>query len=372
MTAIGNPNLKWEQDQSANNGLDMGLWNGTGTVSMDVYQRNSNNLLFDPRTPATAGTAAPPIVNIGKIQNTGFEVSLGLRGGSKTQWSVTLNGSHYTNKIVQIDAQGDSSFFGPSPLRESDVVINEIGHPVGAFYGYVAQGYYADSAAAAPFWGSGARPGRIKFKDLNGDGLITAADRTVIGSPDPKFTAGLDFTVRRGDWDVAATVFGSFGSKIFDYQRYWDVFGVFNANVVKDRLANSVVLVNPDGSPCTGPCYGAHVSNPSAKYPRPDQGDTFSEALSSYYLESGTYVRLRNLQIGYDLPSSMISWLQIARVYIQAENLFTLTGYSGLDPALPALNTTGAAGNVSDQFRGVDQGTYPSNRTLSIGITTSF
>jgi TonB-linked SusC/RagA family outer membrane protein len=372
VTAIGNPDLKWEEDKSANVGLDLGLWQGKGTFSVDVYQRNSNNLLFDPRTPATAGTANPPIINIGKMKNTGVEFSTGLRGGRQTQWSVTFNGSHYKNKIVEIDAAGDSSFYGPSPLRQANVVINKLGYPIGSFYGYVADGYYMDSTEAAPFWGDGARPGRIKYKDLNNDGIISAADQTVIGSPDPDFTAGLDFSVRRGAWDVSATLFGSFGGHILNYQKYWDVFGYFNTNVRKDRLTNSVVLVNPDGSACTGSCTGGMVSNPDAKYPRMDQSDTYSTYISSYWVESGTYVRVRSLQIGYDLPSSAIAWLQIARVYVQAENLLTLTGYSGLDPALPAASFTGAAGNIRDQFRGVDQGSYPSSRTFSIGITTSF
>jgi TonB-linked SusC/RagA family outer membrane protein len=339
VTAIGNSDLKWEEDKSANIGLDMGLWQGKGTITVDVYQRNSNNLLFDPRTPATAGTADPPIINIGKMTNRGIEFSLGLRGGARTQWSVTFNGSHYKNKIVEIDAQGDSSFFGPYSLREQNPVINKVGYPIGSFYGLVADGYYADSADAAPYWDSGARPGRIKFKDLNGDGIISNADRAVIGSPNPNFTAGLDLSLRRGAWDISATLFGSFGNKIFNAQKYWDVFGYFDTNVRKDRLTESVVL---DGV-CAGSTCPGKVTNPDAKYPRLDNSDVFSRQFSSYWVESGTYVRVRTLQIGYDLPSSALPWLQIARVYVQAENLFTLTGYSGLDPALPAWAATGAA-----------------------------
>lgn len=368
VTAIGNSDLKWEEDQSTNVGLDMGLFDNKGSITVDVYQRNSNNLLFDPRTPATAGTADPPIINIGKMQNRGIEFSLGLRGGNKTQWSVTFNGSHYKNKIVEIDAQGDSSFFGPISLREQNPVINKIGYGIGSFYGLVADGYYADSAAAAPFWADGARPGRIKFQDINGDGIISAADRTIIGSPDPNFTAGLDLSLHRGAWDVGATLFGSFGNQIFNAQKYWDVFGYFDTNVRKDRLTESVVL---DGV-CAGSTCPGKVTNPTAKYPRMDNSDVFSRQFSSYWVESGTYVRVRSLQIGYNLPSSAIPWLQIARIYVQAENLFTLTGYSGLDPSLPAWSASGAAGDIRDQFRGVDEGSYPASRTFSIGITTSF
>ena len=369
-TALGNPDLKWEENKSVNVGTDLELFDNHASLSVDAYQRNTDNLLFDPRTPATAGTASPPIVNIGKMKNTGIEFSLGVRGGNRTQWGATFNGSHYKNKIVQISIAGDSaeSFFGPISLREQNPVINKVGYPIGAFYGLEANGYYADSADAAPFWDSGARPGRIKFVDINKDGAITAADRTIIGSPHPDFTAGLDLTLRRGSVDVSATVFGTFGNQIFNAQKYWYVFRYFDTNVRSDLIANSVTL---DGACAAGSCPGK-VTNPTAKYPRLDVSDVFSRQFSSYWVEDGSYVRLRSLQIGYNLPQTLIPWLQVARVYLQAENLFTFTGYSGIDPALPAWSATGAAGDIRDQFRGVDEGSYPSSRTFSIGITTTF
>ena len=246
-TAIGNTLLKWEEQRSMNVGLDLEFLQGRGTFSADWYRRNTNNLLFDPRTPATAGSAAPPIINIGKMRNTGIDFSVGYHNtiGQGTLWSVTFNGSHYKNKILQIDNLGTQSFTGPVSLREQNPVINMIGNPIGAFYGLVADGYYKDSLDAAPFWNDGARPGRIKFKDLNGDGTISGADRTIIGSPHPDFTGGLDLAVRRGSWEVSATVFGTFGNKIFNAQKYWYVFRYFDTNVRSDLLANAVVLDNP-------------------------------------------------------------------------------------------------------------------------------
>ena len=356
VTAIGNPNLKWEENRSVNVGVDLEFLDGRGSLTTDVYRRNTNNLLFDPRTPATAGSAAPPIVNIGKMRNNGIDFALGYRGtfGPATLWSVTLNGSHYKNKIVQID--GVSTFFyGPGLIRDQNPVINQVGFPIGSFYGLVADGYYQSDAEAAPFFADGARPGRIKFKDLDGDGHITAADRAVIGSPHPKFTGGLDLAVRRGAWEFSATLFGTFGNKIFNVQKYWEVFRYFDTNVRKDRLANSWT-----------------PSNPNAKYPKLDASDVFSRQFSSYWVESGSYVRMRALQVAYNLPPAFIRWIPGGRVYVQAENLFTITGYSGLDPALPAASTFGAAGDIRDQFRGVDQGSYPSNRTITIGISTTF
>ena len=196
--------------------------------------------------------------------------------------------------------------------------------------------------------------GRIKFQDINHDGVINVDDRTIIGSPHPKFTGGLDLGVHRGNWDASATFFGSYGNKIFENQMEFYVFREFETNVKKDLLANSWT-----------------PTNLNAKYPRIDVNDTFSRALSSFYVKSGTYTRLRNLQLGYTMPSNA-AYLPGARVYVQGDNLFTITSYDGLDPSLPAANITGAAGDVRDQYRGVDRGSYPSNRIFSVGIVTSF
>jgi len=377
MTTIGNPLLKWEENRSINAGLDLEFFEGRGTFTLDVYRRNTNNLLFDPRAPAAASSAAPPIINIGKMRNNGFDFSIGYRGqiGASTLWSVGFNGSHYTNKILQIDNLGTQSFVGPFSLREQNPVINQVGEAIGSFYGLVADGYYRDSLDAAPFWNDGARPGRIKFKDLDGDGTITSADRAIIGSPHPDFTGGLDLSVRHGSWDFSATVFATIGNDIFNSQKYWYVFRYFDTNVRSDLLANSVVLdapCRPLPAPATGYTCNARVTNPGALYPRLDGNDAFSRQFSSYWVEDGSYLRLRTLQVGYTLPPALIRWIPVARVYLQAENLFTITGYSGLDPSLPAAAAFGAAGDIRDQFRGVDQGSYPSNRTITIGVTTSF
>jgi TonB-linked SusC/RagA family outer membrane protein len=369
ITKIGNSNLKWEENRSLNVGADLEFNQGKGSFSVDVYKRNSNNLLFDPATPATAGSASPPIVNIGKMTNSGYDLTLGYKGviGGSTFWSASINGAHYHNYIVQID--GVSQFFFPANIiRDQNPIINQVGQPIGAFYGLVADGYYRDSLDAAPYWNDGARPGRIKFKDLNGDGHITSADRAIIGSPHPNFTGGLDLGLRHGNWDLSATIFGTVGNKIFNEEKYWYVFRYFDTNVRQDLLANSVVL----NGACSGTTCPGVVTNPNAKYPRLDANDAFSRQFSSYWVESGSYLRLRNLQIGYNLPTALIRWIPAARIYVQAENLFTITGYSGLDPSLPAADVTAAAGDVRDQYRGIDQGSYPSNRTITIGISTTF
>jgi hypothetical protein len=292
------------------------------------------------------------------MQNNGFEFSLNHNG---SWWNVNLNGGHYTNKILGI-ANDQSFFYGPVGLRFGNPVINEVGHAIGSFYGYVADGYFRDAAdVASHATQAGAAPGRIKFRDINGDGKIDLNDRTVIGSPDPKFTTGLDLGARWRNFDFSGTIFGTFGNKIFDGQKQFYVFRNFDTNVRKDLLANSWT-----------------PTNQNAKYPKLDVNDSYSYALSSYYVENGSYVRMRSLQVGYHIPdNSPVIGRVLAggRLYLQADNLFTITGYNGLDPALPAIGgtqTVGAAGDIRDQFRGVDVGTYPSNRIFSIGLTTTF
>ena len=359
--AQGNPDLKWEENRSTNIGADMVLLNGMFNVVFDVYTRKTNNLLFDPRTPATAGVADPPIVNIGKMENKGFDFSI---GHTASWWNVAFNGGHYKNKIVSIDGV-QTYFFGPNPLRQGQAVINQVGEPIGSFYGLVAQGYFRDQADANAHLAvgncgsgtpcqEGAAPGRIKFKDVNGDGVVDDADRTIIGSPHPNFTMGIDLGAHRGAWDASATIFGTYGNKIFDAQKDFYVFRDFQSNVLKDRLTNS-------WSP----------TNQNAKYPILDINDLYSNKQSSYYVEDGSYTRLRNVQIGYTLPTGA-RYLSAARVYLQGDNLWTHTNYPGLDPAIPAGNFNGAAGDIRDQFMGLDRGSYPTNKVFSIGINTSF
>jgi len=367
-TSLGNPDLKWEENRSMNLGLDVEFFGGSTSLVVDLYQRDTDNLLFNPPQPATAGPASPPFVNIGQMRNRGIDLSLGYKKSfSDGVWGVSLNASHYKNEIVRIDGV-QQYFYGPISTRYGNQVINQVGYPIGAFYGLVWDGYFADQADADNYLpdGSGncavacqdgADPGRLKFRDVNGDGMISADDRVVIGSPHPDLTLGLDFNLTIGAFDFAATVFGTFGNDIFDVQKEFYVFRLYSTTVRSDMLTDS-----------WEPGDGGDRS--AAKYAQLDINDTFSGAnISDFYLEDGSYVRLRNLQIGYRIPQS---WMPGLRVYLQAENLFTITGYPGLDPSLPAAAVTGAAGDIRDQYRGVDRGSYPSNRTLSIGINAQF
>ena len=359
-TSLGNSSLKWEENESINVGFDLGFADGRANVVVDLYERNTDNLLFDPPIPATAGIAAPPVVNIGQMQNRGIDFSFGYRGivGDRTAWNLTLNGSHYKNKIVRIDGVQDF-FYGPVSTRYGNQVINQVGDPIGAFYGLINDGIFENQAAVdAHAAQDGKAVGRLRFRDLNGDGVVNLDDRTIIGSPHPDFTAGLDIGVQHGAWDFSATLFGTFGNEIFEVQKEFYVFYNFSTNVRRDLLTESAVVEN------------GQVTNPGAKYPQIDRNDTFSgQQLSDFYIEDGSYVRLRNLQVGYTLPQA---WIQGVRVFLQAENLFTITGYPGLDPTLPAAAVFGPAGDIRDQYRGIDRGAYPSNKVFSLGVSATF
>jgi TonB-linked SusC/RagA family outer membrane protein len=378
--AFGNKNLKWETNRSGNVGADLEFSQGRGTFTVDVYSRTTDDLLFDPREPSTAGSVSPAIQNVGKMSNKGFDFAASYSGtmsGNKV-WSVAFNGSHYRNKILRIDG-AINSFSGPGGpqiTRIGNPIINMIGAPIGSFYGLVANGYFPDAAdavshrsdangnCAAPPCQDAAEVGRLRFVDVNGDGRVTSADRTIIGSPHPDFTAGLDLGFRVGAWDFSATIFGSFGADIYDAQKDFYVFRDFSTNVVNDRLAESFCIAGDEG--CTNP------NNPNAKYPRLNQNDLTSDAISSYFVESGTYVRLRSLQVAWTIPANLIRWLPSGRLYVQAENLITITGYDGLDPSLPARAFVGASGDIRDQFRNVDVGVYPTNKMITFGISTTF
>lgn len=361
----GNPDLKWEENESINVGIDMELLEGRYTFALDVYRRDTNDLLFAPQLPATAGVASPPVVNIGQMRNTGVDFSLGTRGtfGDEATWSLSFNGSHYENEIRSIDGSANFFFAGTTVGRHGFTPINQVGNPIGAFYGLKTDGLFMDQADVDQHaTQDGAAVGRVKFVDQNGDGVINAEDRTIIGSPHPDFTGGLDFGVQYRNWDFSTTFFASIGNDIYDVQKEFYIYRTFSTTVREDLLSKSAVVEN------------GVVTNPGAEYPRIDLNDTFSGGQpSEFFVEDGTYLRLRNLQIGYTLPTDIIPGMRNMRVYFSGQNLFTLTGYDGLDPALPAANINNSQGaDTRDQYLGIDRGSYPSNRIFSLGVSATF
>jgi len=360
-TDVGNADLKWETDTSTDFGFDAGFMDGRLKVTFDWYKKVISDLLFAPVVPGTQGAASPPIKNVGKMSNTGYEFQISYNGtiNNDLSWNASFNGSHYTNKIEQI-ASGQDSFFGPITGRGGVLNINELGHSIGDFYGYQTDGFYDSQQEInnSPQY-AGAAVGRFKFKDINGDGKITSADKTIIGSYHPDFTGGLNLGLQWKNFDFSAFLFGSFGNQIFNLTNEFTVFRLYDTNVRRDLLTDSWT-----------------PNHKNAKYPMMNESDDASNSYSSFYVKDGSYVRLKNVQVGYNLPDSFLALLpglSSVRVYLQGENLFTITKYPGLDPSLPpASQPNGAVGNSSDQTRGIDRGTYPHSRTVSLGVNVKF
>jgi len=382
-TAAGNPNLRWEENVSYNAGVDAVFLGGRFDFVLDLWLRNTKDLLFNPRVPGTRGSVSPPFRNVGRMQNRGIDFSFGYNGsiGDEISWNINFNGSHYTNEIKRVTG-GNDSFFGPVGGRQGILNINRVGEPIGAFYGRKVDGIFQSwEEVDAHAEQGGAAPGRFRFEDLNGDGVINAEDRTTIGSYHPDFTGGLNIGFRWRNFDFSTFLFTSIGNDIFDLTKEFTVFNLFDTNVRKEVLDESAVVVDENGNELIGGeiadrSNNGRVQNPDAQFPAIDDNDQFSNIYSDFYVEDASYLRVQNLEIGYNLPSdaNVFNWagFQRARIYLQAQNLFTLTGYTNPDPALPANQASNDGVNVSDQGRGIDRGTYPNNRIFNMGIDITF
>lgn len=373
---IGNPQTTWEQDKVTNIGLDALLFNSKVDLSVEWYNKAVSGLLFQPQLSPFAGAAAAPYVNAGNIKNHGVDLAITYHGTIQKDLKFDVTGTFttYNNKVVSI-------FGGNKYIDEGSAGSGRIGaftrlqpgQPVGEFFGYKVVGLFQDWADVnkSPTQ-SGAAPGRFKFADVNHDGAITDADRTFFGNPNPKFTTGLNLTISYKGFDLTTFLYASVGNKDINYVKYWTDFPqVFIGAVSKDAVDNSARLVNSSGQPTNYLDPTAKVANPGAKIPLLEKAANFSNTttFNSFYMENGSYLRMKTLNIGYTIPSKVLDRFKIEhfRVYVQASNLFTVTKYSGLDPELQTSDL-----NNNTNF-GIDFGNYPSNQKFySVGVNLTF
>jgi len=391
LAALPNPDLKWETTKMTDIGVDIAFLNGALTFTADYYRKESKDFLLNLPVPTQTGftTAAK---NVGSIRNSGIELALDYRKSTSKDFSyginfnittvdnklLSLTGDLTTLSDLQLSTDGQGLGFSPGWSQFS---LTKIGGPVGEFYGYKAAGIFqtqeeidALNAKAETQYGtgaayqSGAVPGDRKFVDLNGDDIVTADDRTSLGSPIPKVFGGLNLDANYKNFDFNVFFYGVFGNKILNYQRAsLESFGGL-ANISQDYYNGSW---KPD--------------RPSNRYTRITNEDNNDNTRpSDVYAESGGYVRLRNLQVGYTLPSKTSSKASISRLrfFVSAQNLFTITDYSGLDPeiGLPqqydGSKRYGIAGtgelNRSVGSSGVDVGTYPLSKIYTFGLNLTF
>lgn len=355
----GNKGTKWEENVSKNIGIDASILNGKLNLVLDVYSREVDGLLFPAQLPGTAGTAAPAFVNIASMKNSGVDIGLDWNDqfSSKFSYNIGLTFTHYKNEVVDIDGSSETFFPGGFDSRIGIVNFNKVGYPISSFYGWVADGYFQNqSEVDAHAEQQGKAIGRIRFKDLDGDGIINDNDKGPIGSPHPDFTMGINIGFQVQRFDFSAFLFASVGNQIFNYEKLFNVFSFFNSNVRRDVVTDSWT-----------------PSNPNAKYPINDLNDIFSISPSTFYVEDGGYLRAKNVQLGYTFPTGTFgNVFSSLRLYVQAQNLFTITNYSGLDPALSNFDINGGGTGSPDLWTGYDLGNYPTERKLLFGINASF
>ena len=343
-----NPDLKWETSTQTDIGLDMELLEGRINFTTDYYIKKTSDMLYAAPIPLVAGTA-PPIQNIATAENRGFEFALGYRNIEHAlRYSFGGNISFVKSKVTGLGLGGEPVYSGFVQSANAFAAKTDVGHPLASFFGYVTDGIFQtqEEIEAGPFQNEGTAPGDIRFKDLDGNGLIDVNDQTYIGNPTPKFAYGFD---ANAEWEgIELNLFfqGSSGNDIFNNTVRYDFGYVNRPSSVLDRWTEP----------------GTSDSEPRVNLDDPNQ----NARISDRFVEDGSYLRLKTIQIGYHLPKA---WLQKAgfekfKVFVSGHNMLTLTKYSGLDPEI---------GSVGSSLElGIDRGFYPQARTVMGGVSVIF
>jgi len=340
LTQNGNPDLRWETSESINVGFDLGLFNNALSFGIEYYNNTTTDLLIRGVTLDTGSDVQAPFINFGDIRNKGFDFSLSYQTETKggLRWGIDTNISTIDNEVLFL-TEGTRIPGVAIPFANVAGTFTEEGLPISTFFGRETDGLDAD--------------GRINFVDQNGDGEINTDDNVAIGNPIPDVTAGLNLNAAYKGWDISAFFAGTFGNDIFDTSRIFTDLGQFpNGN----RNARVLDAFNP-------------TTNPNGTQPALSFGIQNQENLpSDFFIEDGSFVKLRNLQIGYSLQDNVIDkWgLSKFRLYISGTNLFTITGYSGIDPEIQPLSGANSATTL-----GVDRNTAPIAQQFLIGINLS-
>lgn len=358
-SSTGNPKLKWESTAVTNIGFDAVLAGGWN-VMLEWYKRDTRDMIYNVELPLELGAVGRQAQNIGQMTNTGFDFALGYskRVNRDFNFNVNVTGSTVKNEVVKLEANSNT-FIRSGGSRIGDITYTKAGLPISQFYGYVQEGIWQSDADIAKvlFTDKGdAKVGRFRYADLNKDGKIDNNDETYLGSPLPTLILGLNLTANYKNWDFTAYISGTYGQKLFNFVKYFTHFNAFQRSRSKDFLYES---------------YGV-AKNPTL--PKLDGGDNYSAQRNSYYVEDGSFTRLRNLQVGYSLDANSLKKLGLGRlrVYLQAQNLFTITKYSGLDPDVTISNITEGFNSQRDLSIGVDNGRYPLPRTVLVGVNLEF
>lgn len=392
-TNTANENLGWEKTYSSNIGLDLGLFNNRIELVADVYYKKTDGLLLQLALPAYVGTTgqgstAPPTVNIGSLENKGLEISLNTINmkGNDFSWKSNFIFSMNRSKVLALNS--DTGVYNSTIQQGSDVTVvtrTAVGQPIGQFYGYKVIGrfekatdfYYKDQngtvqPTALPegmvIGENGVWIGDYMFEDVNKDGVINEKDTSYIGNPAPDFTFGVGNTFSFKGFEINILLTGSYGNEVLNYQRRWLENPRENTNLLKSALGYAQLeLIDP-----TGPndYRNVQIVGGDPYMPRIAASSAASASnyrLSNRFVEDGSYVRVKNISIGYNLPKELFSKYGISniKIYTNAQNLLTFTKYKGYDPEVGSINQ-----NVL--LTGVDNGRYPSPIITTLGLNVNF
>ncbi|RYY57935.1 MAG: TonB-dependent receptor [Chitinophagaceae bacterium] len=383
LNVLPNPDLKWEVSRQTNIGLDAAFLNNKLTFSADYYVKESRDFLLSVPIPAQTGFTSAAR-NVGSIRNQGIELSLEYRESSKDfSYGLGVNFTTVKNKLLSL-APGQDVIFNLVDLGFpntgsgiwSTFSQSRVGGSVGEFYGFQSGGIFQTQAeidalnakaqaiygSNTTYQGSTVQPGDRKFVDINGDDRLTDDDRIALGSPIPKFFTALNADASYKNFDFNMFWYASVGNKIFNYvQRTLETFGATQGgigiqNVSQEYYDNRWTATNPSNR------FARAVKNDPNGNTRP----------SSVYVEDGSYLRLKSLQIGYTIPGKVLNnAFSRLRVYVSGQNLITITGYSGLDPEIGNASSPSTGGR-SVTASGIDIGTYPNSRFFTFGLNATF
>lgn len=349
-----NPNVKWEESEQIDIGLEIELYEGKFNIEADIYRKTTKDLLMDEQIPGYIGATNNPTSNLGEIRNQGIELAIGHRYRTKDfSINTRVSYTHFTNEVINV--AGDAGFLNgwSWPVRNTSITRMTEGFPVGHFVGYQTAGIFQSQSEVFAHINSegdllqpNAAPGDLRFIDTNGDGTINSDDIAHIGNPWPRHIIGLTTNIKYKGFYVNAIFNAQIGHDIFRAYERSDITFTNYQSFWLDRWTEA---------------------NPSADLPRLTSSDpNNNQRPSDFYLQDGTFLRLRNLQVGYNFPEELLKKVKIGelRIYLTANNVFTLTEYDGFDPDI------GTSGWILDT--GIDKGFYPQNRSFGGGVRVSF
>lgn len=355
-STVSNPNLSWEKNRQLDLALELGLFGGRLFFVADYYRKITSDLLLNVPVPSLTGyTVARQ--NIGRVKNQGWEFDLRTQNLTKTlKWTTDINFSFNRNKVLALGPSGEPIFGNYEQITNSH--ITEVGQAMGNFYGYQVIGIFQNQEEIdqnASFADS--KPGQFRFADVNGDGQLSVADRTVLGNPQPDYIFGITNTLSYKNIELSFLIQGVQGNEIMHLGRRFYANFAGTANGLKEMNNRWRSPEDP------GDGFTPRANRDLSRY----SSSNASANISSTHIEDGSFIRLRNLSLAYNLPAHILQkWkVQHIRLYAQAQNLFTITNYTGYNPEV-------SVSGISALTPGVDYGGYPIAKTFTLGLNLGF